>query len=85
MKRSLVAVFLTVVIAASGRALSADDTDAKAILDTAMNAVGGEARLRKIDAATWKSRGRICRAVDRSPSACPFRAGQARERTLASR
>ena len=40
-----------------GSSVSADDTDATAIVDKAMKALGGEEKLRKIEAATWKTKG----------------------------
>jgi hypothetical protein len=42
-----------------GRAKAADDKDVNAILDKAMKALGGEEKLSKIKAATWKSKGTI--------------------------
>lgn len=38
---------------------AADDKDGKAILDKAIQALGGEAKLSKVKAATWKAKGKI--------------------------
>jgi len=59
MARILVALVVTVSISALGRTVSADDPDATAILDKAMKALGGEDKLKKIDAAIWKSKGKL--------------------------
>ncbi|HTU91036.1 MAG TPA: hypothetical protein VMF69_13235 [Gemmataceae bacterium] len=40
-------------------ARSADDKDAAAILDKAVKALGGQEKLSKVKAATWKSKGKI--------------------------
>ena len=59
MERFLVALLVTVSVSGPGRTVSADDTDVTAILDKAMKALGGEDKLSKIEAATWKAKGKI--------------------------
>ncbi len=59
MARILVALVLTVSIPVLGRTVWADDPDATAILDKAMKAMGGEDMLKKIEAAIWKSKGKL--------------------------
>jgi hypothetical protein len=57
MKRLLGAVMMTVLVSGTVRA---DEKDAKAILDKAIQALGGEQKLAKAaEAATWKARGKI--------------------------
>jgi hypothetical protein len=59
MKRLLGAFFA--VMLASGMAITAraDDTDPNAILDKAIKALGGEEKLKKAEAISWKSKGTI--------------------------
>ena len=52
----LAAVF---VIGLSTQTRAADDKDTKAILDKAIKALGGEEKLAKAKAATWKTKGKI--------------------------
>jgi len=59
MARILVVFVVTVSISALGRTVSADDADAIAIVDKAMKALGGEDKLKKIEAAVWKSKGKL--------------------------
>jgi hypothetical protein len=60
MKWFLGAVLATmVVLGLGGQARTADDKDAQAIVDKAIKALGGEEKLSKIKAATWKSKGTI--------------------------
>lgn len=42
-----------------GQVKAADDKDAQAVLDKAIQALGGEEKLSKIKAATWKNKGKI--------------------------
>jgi hypothetical protein len=57
--------FLSVMLAVmcawglGGRARAADDKDAKAILDKAIHALGGKEKLSRLNAATWKAKGKI--------------------------
>jgi hypothetical protein len=59
MKRLLGAFFA--VMLASGTAITArsDDTDPNAILDKAIKSLGGEEKLKKAEAISWKSKGTI--------------------------
>ncbi|HZU37447.1 MAG TPA: hypothetical protein VFA18_16095 [Gemmataceae bacterium] len=59
MKWFLGMVFVAVVLISPSRLARADEKDAKAILDKAIKAVGGEAKLGPITAATWKTKGKI--------------------------
>jgi hypothetical protein len=59
MDRLLCAFLVTVFVPGLSSMVSADDTEATAILDRAMKALGGEDRLSKIKAATWKGKGKI--------------------------
>jgi hypothetical protein len=52
------AVVATLVVLAAGPA-RADDKDATAILDKGIKALGGEDKLSKITAATWKAKGKM--------------------------
>ncbi len=57
MKRFLGAIVITAFLAGQGRA---DDQNAKAILDKAIQALGGEQKLTKAaEAASWKAKGKI--------------------------
>lgn len=47
------------VLGLGGRAKAADDKDTQAILDKAIKALGGEEKLSKIKAASWKTKGKI--------------------------
>jgi hypothetical protein len=58
MERFLFALLVTVLVLGPSRTVSAEDAQATAILDKAMKALGGEDRLGKIKAATWKSKGK---------------------------
>jgi hypothetical protein len=46
-------------LALGGPARAADDKDAKAILDKAIKALGGEEKLKALQAVTWKAKGTI--------------------------
>lgn len=60
MKGLLGAVLATTIVLGLGdRARAADDKDAKAILDKAIKALGGEESLSKIKTASWKTQGKI--------------------------
>lgn len=60
MKRYFGAVVATLFVLGLGTsARAADDKDAAAILDKAIKALGGEEKLSKIKAATWKYKGTI--------------------------
>jgi hypothetical protein len=48
-----------IVMSFGNRARSADDKDAQAILDKAIKALGGQDKLSRIKAATWKTQGKI--------------------------
>jgi hypothetical protein len=50
---------VVIVIALSTQSRAADDKDSKAILDKAIKALGGEEKLAKAKAATWKTKGKI--------------------------
>jgi hypothetical protein len=56
MKRSLYAALAIMFASATASLVRADDTDPSAVLDKAIKAVGGEEKLKKIDAITWKSK-----------------------------
>jgi len=57
MKRFHIAFFLAVNLLAPVSNVTADDKDVAAILDKAMKALGGEDKLSKIEAVTWKTTG----------------------------
>jgi hypothetical protein len=59
MKRFLGAVLVTVFGLGLAGPIRADDKDAKAILDKAIKALGGEEKLSKASAITWKVKGKI--------------------------
>jgi hypothetical protein len=59
MKWFLGAVFVAVLVSSPSSPAWADEKDAKAILDKAITALGGEAKLSQIKAATWKAKGKI--------------------------
>jgi hypothetical protein len=59
MKRFLVAVFVAALVAGVGGKARSDDKDVTAILDKAIKALGGEEKLGKLQAATWKAKGKI--------------------------
>jgi hypothetical protein len=47
------------VVGLGGKAKTADDKDVSAILDKAIKALGGEEKLSKVKAASWKTKGTI--------------------------
>jgi hypothetical protein len=59
MKRFLSAVLAILVVSSQGRTVRGDDQDPKAILDKAIKALGGEEKLKKAEAISWKSKGTI--------------------------
>jgi len=59
MKRFLGVVLATLFLTSPISPVRADDKDANAILDKAIKAVGGEEKLKKAEAITWKSKGTI--------------------------
>jgi hypothetical protein len=59
MKRFLGAVLVTVFGLSLVGPIRADDKDAKAILEKAIKALGGEEKLSKASAITWKSKGKF--------------------------
>ena len=59
MKRSLHAALAIMFVSATGSLARADDKDPSAVLDKAIKALGGEEKLKKIDAITWTSKADI--------------------------
>jgi hypothetical protein len=59
MKRFLGAMLVAALACALGGSAQADDKDVQSILDKAIKALGGEQKLAKIKAATWKTKGKI--------------------------
>jgi hypothetical protein len=59
MQRFHVAILVSVFVFCSGRVASADEKEVQAILDKAVQALGGEEKLTKIEAAVWKGKGKI--------------------------
>ena len=59
MKRFLAAVLATLVLTIPITSLRADDKDTTAILDKAIKALGGEEKLKKAEAISWKAKGTI--------------------------
>jgi hypothetical protein len=59
MKRLLATVVATVLASGLGSPVQADDKDPKAILDKAIQALGGEEKLKKAEALSWKAKGTI--------------------------
>src|SRR2546423_1144398 len=57
--KPLVSIFSAVLVLGSGVLRAADDKDATAILDKAIKALGGERKLSKVKAVTWKSKGKL--------------------------
>jgi hypothetical protein len=56
MKRFLHAALALVFVAATASLVQADDKDVSAVLDKAIKALGGEEKLKKADAISWKSK-----------------------------
>jgi hypothetical protein len=59
MKRLIGAVFAIVIAAGPALAARADDKDPNAILDKAIKALGGEEKLKKAEALSWKTKGTL--------------------------
>jgi len=59
MKRFLLAGFATLFVTAAARPVRADDKDPSAVLDKAIKAMGGEEKLKKIDAIAWTTKADI--------------------------
>jgi hypothetical protein len=57
MKRSIAITLLVLLGCRFGTPVQADDETAKATLDKAIKALGGEEKLAKVEAFTWKSKG----------------------------
>jgi hypothetical protein len=59
MKRFFGAVFITALAFGLGSPVRADDKDATAIVDKAIKAMGGEEKLSKAKAFSWKAKGKM--------------------------
>jgi hypothetical protein len=59
MKRFLGAIVVTALLSGPGLAARADEKDATPVLDKAIAALGGEAKLAKAASATWQGKGTI--------------------------
>jgi len=59
MKPFPIMLLATVLVSGLGNLARADDKDPKAILDKAIKALGGEEKLQKAGAMTWKAKGTI--------------------------
>ncbi|MCA1693366.1 MAG: hypothetical protein LC749_00795, partial [Actinobacteria bacterium] len=57
--RRLFGAALVAVSAATCGMARADEQEAKAVIDKAIKALGGEEKLVKAEAATWKAHGRM--------------------------
>ena len=67
MKPFLGAALAMVIVAAASTSARADDKDPTAILDRAIKATGGEEKLKKIDAMTWKTKAVVTINGDNNP------------------
>jgi hypothetical protein len=67
MKRLLGTLVASVLLSGPGQAARADDADATPILDKAIAALGGEAKLAKASSATWKGSGTITFGENETP------------------
>jgi hypothetical protein len=67
MKAFLCAALTLIFAAAADRSVRADEKDPNAILDKAIKAVGGEEKLNKINAVTWKVKATITINGDTNP------------------
>ena len=56
MKRFFEAVLAIMLVSAMGSLIRADDKDPTAVLDKAIKALGGEEKLKKVGATSWKSK-----------------------------
>jgi hypothetical protein len=61
MKHFVGAMLAMALVAGPGGAARGEDNDANAILDKAIKALGGEAKLRKAEAIAWKAKGKSIR------------------------
>jgi hypothetical protein len=59
MKRFGSAILATMLVLGPVRFAWADDSDAKAVIDKAVNALGGRAKLTAAKAITWKTKGKL--------------------------
>ena len=59
MRRFLCAVFVVLLYVVSGSLVRADDPAAAATLDKAIKALGGEEKLAKAQAFSWKAKGKL--------------------------
>jgi hypothetical protein len=59
MKRFLGATLLTTLLSSVNGSVRADEKDTKAIIDKAIKALGGEEKLGKVTAMSWKSKGTV--------------------------
>jgi hypothetical protein len=59
MKRLLSPCLAILLVSSTGGASRGDDKDPKPILDKAIQALGGEEKLKKAETATWKTKGTI--------------------------
>ena len=59
MKRFLCAALTIMFVTAAGNLVRADDKDPIAVLDKAIKAMGGEEKLKKVDAISWTSKADI--------------------------
>src|SRR5262245_55565553 len=55
----LIGAALVLMIGLGGPARAADAREARAVLDKAVKALGGEEKLSKLKAVTWKARGTV--------------------------
>jgi outer membrane lipoprotein-sorting protein len=67
MKAFLCAALTLVFVTAGGFSARADEKDPNAVLDKAIKAAGGEEKLKKLDAMTWKSKASITFNGDSNP------------------
>jgi hypothetical protein len=59
MKRFLGAMLVAVLMSGASGSIRADEKDTKAIIDKAIKALGGEEKLGKVSAMSWKSKGTV--------------------------
>jgi hypothetical protein len=67
MNRFIGAMLAMSIVSGSGGSARADDHDAKAVLDKAIKAIGGEAKLGKAKAFAWKAKGKSIGWGNESP------------------
>ncbi len=67
MKPFFCAAMTLIILAAADRSVRADEKDLHAILDKAIKAAGGEEKLKKLDALTWKTKASITFNGDSNP------------------